>query len=687
MMGNRIARVTRFGWCSIVTAGIAIGIWSTPMHAQDCCAPTSADFPKVGGNFGNQNYSSLAKITTKNIANLGGAWHDHLEADSTENSQESSVVALDGILYVETTQGHVYAVDGKTGKVVWRYDSGLGVQIHRGVAVGDGKVFATMADLTVVALDQKTGSLVWTKQLDEPTVGSLKSAVIYFDGLIYFGSADGRRGVATALNAKTGEIAWQFHAVPAPGEPGSETWGTGDAWKTGGGAPWMHPAIDPELHLLYWTFGNSRGNGAVDGSTRPGQNLFANSIIAFDLKTGKRIWYFQSVHHDIWDLDNVMAPVLINVTINGKPRKGLIYGSKTAMWYILDRTDGTPLTPIIEKPVPQEASQKTWPTQPFPEGDSIVALCPAPDGPSQAIPGYQSGCIFTPHTDQPVLQSPGLGGGTDWNALSFNAKTHFIYAGVGIINAVHDTVDGGVGFRPIGERRSGRLVAFDPVTHRMVWKRDIKYSPTYGGGTLTTAGDLMFIGQPDGVLLGLDIKDGSQLWSFQTGAGVHSTPLTYEVDGEQYVAVFAGGNALPYNSPKGDDLWAFKLGGKVSASPAPEPPPERQPVIAAAVEGSATNNTIYLARVWRDGKLAPTESTTQNSMAPQKLRVAIGETVTFTNPEGNTMPHCAVQFFEGLFKSGPLQPGQSFTYIFTKPGEYFFNDCTSPRTTGEVIVH
>ncbi len=671
---------------AVLLIGLSAWIFGPSLAAQTCCSPTTADYPKVGGNYGNQNYSALAKITTKNVATLGGAWHDHLEAGSIENSQESSVIAIAGVLYVETTQGHVFAVDGKTGDVKWKYDSGLGVQQHRGVAAGDGKIFATMADLTIVALDQKTGSLVWKKQLDDPAMGTLKSAVIYYDGMIFFGSADGRRGVATAMDAKTGEIVWQFRAVPAPGEPGSETWGTGDAWKTGGGAPWMHPAIDPELHLLYWTFGNSRGNGAVDGSTRPGQNLFSNSLVAFDIKTGKRVWYFQSIHHDIWDFDGVMAPTLIDVTLKGKPRKGIVYGSKTGMWYILDRTDGTPLTPIIEKPVPQEPSQKTWPTQPFPKGDAVVPLCPTPDGSAQAIPGYKTGCIFTPHTDQPLLQSPGIAGGMDWNALSFNPKTHYIYSGAGIINAVHDTVDGGVGFRPIGTRRSGKVVAFNPVTHRLVWQRDLKYSVTNGGGALTTAGDLLFIGQPDGVLMALDIAGGRQLWSYQTGAGVHSTPLTYEVDGEQYVAVFAGGNALPYNSPKGDDLWAFKLGGKVPPSPAPIPPSVRQPVLATEVDGSVTNNTIFLARIWRDGKLAPAESTTQNSMAPQKLTVAVGTTVTFTNPEGNTSPHCAVQFFEGLFKSGPLQPGHSFTYTFTKPGEYFFNDCTSPRTTGEVIV-
>jgi glucose dehydrogenase/plastocyanin len=656
--------------------------------AQSCCEPTGVDFPKVGGNYGNQSYSSLAKINRSNIARLGGAWHDSLEGGSTEQFQQASFVAIGGVLYIETTQGKVFAVDGKSGKIKWTYNPDYGTQIHRGVAVGEGKVFATMAERRLVALNQETGAVVWEKQLaDEKTIGSLKTAVVYFDGMIYFGSADGTRGAAFAMDAKTGEVVWKFYGTPAPGEEGNETWGDGDAWQRGGASPWMHPAIDPELGLVYWTFGNARAGAPVDGSKREGQNLFADTLIAFNAKTGKRVWYFQSVHHDIWDMDNVMAPLLIDVKVAGKMRKGVVYGSKVGMWYILDRTNGTPLTPIVEKPVPQEPLQKTWPTQPFPAGDSLVPLCPDTSGPNRPPPGFKTGCIFTPHTSEPVVQAPGIGGGTDWNALSFDPRTQLIYTGAGLINAAHSIADGGVGFRPLGEMRSGKILAFDPATHKIVWERAMKWSLAHGNGVLSTAGDVMFIGQPDGVFLGLDIKDGHELWRFQTGAGVHSGPISYETDGEQYIAVFAGGNGLPYNSPKGDHLWAFKLGGKVAEAAAPTPPPVRQPIYATEVEGTTAKNTVNLARVWRSGKVAEVESTQMNSMAPQILRVPVGTTVTFLNPAGNTTAHCAVQFYEGLFNSGPLEPGQSFTFTFKEAGEYFYNDCTSPRTTGKVIVY
>jgi len=656
--------------------------------AQSCCEPASKEFPKAGGNYGNQNVSSLASINRTNIERLGAAWHDNLEGGSTEQFQQATVVEAGGVLYVETSQGHVFAVDGRTGAVKWKYDSGTGVQLHRGVGVGGGRVYATLADRQIVALNQADGKVVWLKHLDEPTIGSLKSAIIYFDSLIYFGSADGPRGAAFALKADTGDIAWKFYGAAAPGDPGGDTWGGGDAWKTGGASPWMHPAIDPELGLVYWTFGNARGGGvAVNGGGREGVNLYANTLIAFQAKTGKVVWHFQSVHHDIWDMDNVMAPVLFDDKVAGTMRKGIVYGSKTGLYYVLDRTNGTPLTPIPEKPVPQAPTQKTWPTQPIPDGDSMIPLCPAATGNTAPPPNYLSGCLFTPHTDQPVIMAPGTVGAGDWSALSYNPQTHLLYSGLSFVNSAHDTVDGGVGFRPLGEIRSGRINAFNPATHKVVWHRDMKWALSHGNGILTTAGNVMFIGQPDGLLLGLDMQDGHELWKFQTGAGVHSSPITYEIDGEQYVAVFAGGNGILYFSARGDNLWAFKLGGKVPEAPTPEPPPIRQPILGNAVEGIDVKNTINLARSFRGGVLASTESTTQNSMAPQILRVPVGTTVTFLNPTGNTTPHCATQFYEGLFNSGPLKPGESFNFTFKQPGEYFYNDCTSPRTTGKVMVY
>jgi PQQ-dependent dehydrogenase (methanol/ethanol family) len=674
----------------VACAGLLCVASAQTPSTEGCCAPTAADFPKVGGNLGNQSYSSLSKIDRGNVGKLGGAWVAHLAAGAPPQYQQSTAVAVGGVIFVETTQGKVFAVDGRTGVIKWTFNSPYGQSLRRGVAVGDGLVFTATAQKHVVALNQATGAVVWDKALDEPGINSqVKVPVVYYDGIVYLGSNDGSRGVATALRADNGELLWKMYGAPAPGEFGNDTW-EGESWKTGGASPWMAPAIDPQLGLIYWTFGNSRSGSAVNGATRGGMNLFANSLVALDLKTGKYRWHFQSVHHDIWDMDNVMTPVLADVVIAGKSRKAIVYGSKTGLTYILDRIDGSPLVGIEERPVPQDASQKTWPTQPYPKGDPIVPICAERSGKSavRAPPNYEVGCLYTPHTDFPVVKSPGTGGAADWAQESFSPRTGLLYVGAGLINSAHSIPTAGVGFRPSGEERSGRIVAKDLRTNKIVWKRDMAWSLAHGNGILTTAGDVLFIGQPDGNLLGLDIRDGKELWRFQTGAGVHTTPITYEVDGTQYIAVFAGGNGLPYNSPQGDSLWVFKLGGEIPQAETPKPPPTRQPLNGTPVNGAAAKFTVTLARIWDVAKAAPGagEQASANAMAPQVMTVPVGTTVTFVNPSDNAKAHCATQFFEGLFNIGPLKPGQSGAYTFKMRGEYFYNDCAAPQTTGKIVV-
>lgn len=684
-------------WGAVLVLGMGSWVWA---DTPGCCTIPTKDFPKVGGNLGNWNYSALSQITKANVKTLAGAWHVHLEGGSKEFEQQSSAVIVDGVIYIETSQGDVFAVDGRNGHIIWTYKTDFGPLLHRGVAVGGGRVYATFAQNYVAALDQKTGQRIWQKQIVDDggpgrAQGSFKTAVVYYDGMIYFGSADAGRGVAHAVNAATGDVVWRFYGTPGSGEFGNDTW-EGDSWKRGGASPWMHPAIDPELGLVYWTFGNARNaqSMAVDGSMRGGQNLYANSLVAINVKTGKRVWHFQSVHHDIWDMDGVMAPVLADIPVRGKTRKIVIYGSKTGMYYILDRATGEPVTPIVEKPVPQQPLQKTWPTQPFAEGDALLPLCiDGKDQATQVPPNYQYGCLFTPHLDFPVVQSPGTGGGMDWSAIAYNPRTKLIYVGIEIVNVAHIQHDTGLGvsvstgFRPLGERRSGKVVAFNPATHKIAWQRDNVWGLSHGNGMLATASGIMFIGQQDGTLLALDETDGKELWRFQTGAGIHSSPATYEIDGQQYVAVLAGGSRVPYNSPQGDDLWGFKLGGTIPPVSAPPSPSSRQPITAPPVEGAAVNNTVNIARMWSGNQVGAEESSQQNAMAPQSLSVPVGTTVTFTNPAGNTQPHCVTQFYEGLFASPPLKPGESFRYTFNRPGEFYYNDCTSPPTTGRVIVY
>jgi plastocyanin len=296
-----------------------------------------------------------------------------------------------------------------------------------------------------------------------------------------------------------------------------------------------------------------------------------------------------------------------------------------------------------ERPVPQQARQKTAATQPFPGGEPFVPQEPRLDKATRPVPFYETGGLFTPHWDRPVIIFPGAGGGADWAHLSFSPHTGWIYVGYGLINSGFSNARGGRvnTSRPLGEYFAGGIAAVDPVTNKPVWTKDGEWSLAHGNGILTTAGRLMFQGGPDGVLHAMDDTDGEVLWSFQTGAGVHTSPISYEIDGEQYIAVLAGGNWLPYpDIPKGDHLWAFKLGGTVA----------------------------------------------QNAMSPQHLTIAAGTTVTFVNPVGNAFAHAAVSFFDDEFDTGVLMPGGSWSHTFTRPGTYFYNDAVFPQNTGKIVV-
>ncbi|MFL6143187.1 MAG: PQQ-binding-like beta-propeller repeat protein [Labedaea sp.] len=662
-----------------------------------CDTPGARDFPKVGGNLGNQNYTALGGISRGNIRLLGAAWVNRIEGGLTTGTNQSTAVAVGGVLYIESALGNVFAIDGHSGATKWVYRQTRGTVTRRGVGIGQGMVFTHGRGNWIIALDQETGQVVWERQING--FGNMeKVAVTYHGGRLYCGTHDGDRGAGLALDAGTGELVWHFWGAPEPGEIGNDTW-AGDSWQTGGATPWLHPAIDPELGLVYWAFGNARGSrSSQDGSQRAGLNLFSSSIVAMDLETGAYRWHFQSIHHGIWDMDNTMAPVLVDARIRGRMRKLVVYGSKCGMYYILDRRDGSAPLGIDERPVPQDERQQTWPTQPFPRQGSWTETrvvnqplgTAVPGNPNRAVPNYVQGALYTPHWDIPVLTIPGHGGGADWSHQSFSHSTGLMYTGFGYVAAAHSLTEASNGLRPPGEYQTGGIVAVDPSTNVVRWKKQLPYSLAHGNGILTTASDLLFIGQPDGNLLGLDARTGRELWRFQTGAAISSSPIMYEVDGQQYLAVYAGGTGIPYgdSAPRGDFLWAFKIGGEVGPAPTPPPPVVRRPVSGRPVEGSAVDNTVVIGRTYdpATGTVAATESTAVNAMAPTHLRVPAGTTVTFTNHAGNVNVRGATQFFEGLFDVR-LPPGGSYRFTFARPGEYFFNDPFSPRSTGKIEVY
>jgi quinohemoprotein ethanol dehydrogenase len=567
-------------------AGIALLLGLTALvsgRAADWKTPPAADFPLVGGNLANQRYSTLARINRSNLNRLGGAWMVHAE-DGRGGTMQATPVVVGGVMFTAT--GHIAARDARTGALKWQYPTGpvtVGhVYANRGLVAAEGKVFSAAPGNTLIALDQKTGGVVWTTQL--AARGTTNAPAVYYQGLVYIGVGGGEAGVRGqfgAYDAKTGKEVWKFWTVPGPGERGHETW-EGDSWKYGGAPVWTHPAIDPDLGMIYVPTGNAGPDN--DGTERGGDNLFTVSVLALDLKTGAYKWHFQEVHHDLWDYDSAAAPVLADITYQGRPRKVLMHAGKAGLMYVLDRTNGAPLIGVEERPVEQEPRMKTAKTQPFPIGDSFVPTCPEP---GSVAPEYKSTCVFGAYWTEPVVMAPGTLGGLSWAPMTFSPQTRLLYVCGSVINSgfglkrqtfdettgrLMSTPEGGRGFfRPAGEPRAGTLTAMDPSTNKIVWQKRMKYPCGSGSGLLSTAAGLLFHGESDGNLSVYDIANGDVLWRFQTGAGADAPVTTYEIAGEQYVAILAGGNSF-LQSTSGDSLWAFKLGGTVPpALPPPEP--------------------------------------------------------------------------------------------------------------------
>jgi alcohol dehydrogenase (cytochrome c) len=378
------------------------------------------------------------------------------------------------------------------------------------------------------------------------------------------GGDGGMRGRLTAHDAKTRAEVWRWWAVPGPGEPGSETW-EGESWKTGGGAMWVQPALDPDLGLLYVNTGNPWPD--YNGSTRGGNNLFTSSVVALDAMTGKSRWYFQAVHHDLWDFDMPTPLMLFDQMYGGQMRKALAAHSKQGWVYILDRTTGKPLVGIEERLMPQEPRQKTAATQPVPVGDPTAPQC------AESVKGYGVAACLPRSGATPISRSRRL------RAIGRRVRT--------IRNRATCTSrqasPRGSSVRPAafpiaGTREYGLITALDSRTNKQVWQKEVPYLAGFGSGILATAGGLLFHGGTDGYFRAFDSHSGEELWRFQTGFGADAPAATYEIDGEQYVAIAAGGSRDGLKEAKGDLVWSFKVGGRVNPLNGPSAPP---PIVLA----------------------------------------------------------------------------------------------------------
>jgi alcohol dehydrogenase (cytochrome c) len=675
---------------------------------QELTSTTAAgdDWFTYGGALNNNRFSKLDQINASNVSQLKGAWMTRLHSGrGSKYKFEADPIVIDGVMYIPSGNDDIFALDAKSGRLLWAWNSDIPQQNdtvccgwdNRGVAVGDGKVYSGLLDGSFIALDQKTGQLAWRVQLEDYHDGySMTGAFRYYDGLVFAGMSGGEfgiRGRVYALDAKTGNEVWRFYTVPAPGEPFSDTWPSQsdpnpairDVWQRGGATVWQAPAIDPQLGMLYFTTGNA---SPQEGSIRPGDNLFTASFLALDYKTGQYKWHFQQVHHEIWDYDAPSPVVLFDQTLNGQRRKGIYEPGKTGWVYFLDRTDGQPLIGMEEKSVPQEPRQFTAATQPYPVGDAFVNQCPDP------LPEFPlQGCIYTPYWDVPVLNVPTHSGGSNFNPSSYDPNTGYAYVfGIEQDGAYAEDLTAPQEFQvgrsyrrvysvpTIGAPINSTVTAMDSRTNKIVWQH--RNPGEFNLGGVTTAGGLLFTGQVDGNMTAYDDRTGDMLWKFQVGMGISAPPMTYSVDGTQYLAVAAGGNRGGLTTLDGDEVWAFSLNGTVDELSSPPP---------IQTKVTLTGPTVKLG----DPIVAPTAPTNVGvsfdgtigtidyDYLPRITQVPAGTTLTFTN--NGSVIHTATER-NRAFDTAELGVGQSVPVTFDTPGTYIYNCTPHPWMVGEVIV-
>ena len=520
-------------------------------------------WPVYGGDMSNTRYSASDQINAGNVQNLHLKW---LFQTGVIGSFETTPVVEDGVMYITTPYNHLFAIDARTGKELWSYEHKLGTTIfccgpnNRGVALAGDKIYMATLDAALVALNKKTGDVVWETEIADPEFGYSETVAptVYGNKVILgiSGAEYGIRGFISAYDKDTGKLIWRWHTIPEPNEvmpDGTRGWyGTysnmadginplhrdiaaekaaaskyPDAWKRGGGSNWMTNAIDPERGLLFAAIGNPSPD--LYSEIRPGDNRWTESLVALDVNTGKLVWGYQYVPHDPWDFDAVSPPVLADVT--GKDGKTLtvpavILGGKTGWVYVHDRQTGK-LIRRSDAMIPQEN-------------------------------------LFTQPTEQGVRMLPGANGGVEWSPGAFNPNTRLVY-----YDNLHQPMTykvkkepwqqgklwlGGAFTAIPGEDQWGNVSAVNVDTGKIAWQA--KSEDPMIGGTLTTGGNLVFAGEGDGSFNAYNATTGQKLWSFHAGAGVNSAPMTFVIDGKQYVAVAAGGN-FQLNYKVGDSVLVF----------------------------------------------------------------------------------------------------------------------------------
>ncbi len=522
-------------------------------------AKDSKNFLATNGNYDQTRFHPAGEINTKNVKGLHVAWI--FQTDIRE-SMETSPIVVDGVMYVTTSFDHVYALNAQTGEQIWHYKHEMGpVTVYccgpnnRGAAVYGDKVYLATLDAKLDAIDAKTGKLVWSQPIvPDPSLGySETMAPTAVDGKILIGTNGGEygiRGFVKAFDANDGKLLWTFNTIP---ENSIGVWATkdatgrdmhrdiaaekaqlaktGDPYKTLGGGVWQNPSVDLATKRIYFVVGNPSPD--LDGSLRPGDNLYTDSLVSVDLDTGKLACYFQYIAHDLWDLDATSPTVLVNVKdASGKTVPGVMHAGKTGYVYVHDRKD----CKLIRFSEPMVSQKDRW----------VLPTATTPEKGARMFPGAN--------------------GGVEWSPMATDPGLHLAYA-INLEQEMTYTVDsspypngklwlGGAFTNVPGGIQAGNVTAVDYDTGKIKWQ--VKTPQPMIGGILATGGGLVFTGESNGWFKAYDAKDGKVLWKFQAGAGVNAPPSSYMVGGKQYIAVAAGGN-VQVDSRRGDSIVAFTL--------------------------------------------------------------------------------------------------------------------------------
>jgi alcohol dehydrogenase (cytochrome c) len=510
-----------------------------------------------GRDFGNQRFSPLDQINRENVRNLVPVWSFQT---GVPDGLEATPLVVDGVIFLSTSWNHVYAIDARTGAELWHYRRKLPAKlryccgpVNRGVAIWNSTVYLATLDAHLVALDAATGRPRWEVEIGKVADNlSATSPPMVVGDKVVVGVAGGdypSRCFLDAYDAATGKRLWRFYTVPAPGEPGSETW-TADSWERGGGATWMWGSYDLDLNLIYWGTGNPYPD--FDGDARTGDNLFTDCVIALDADSGKLKWHYQFTPGDVWDYDGVNEMVFASLRRDGRTVKALLHADRNGHLYALERATGKLL---YARPFVRVSWAKGFDGRGRPVVDP--SKIPTVDG---------------------VEVCPGAAGGKEWNASAYSPLTRMLYLPViencamffntGVEAKRRGLPPGPSGFRYLPNQAYGKVMAVHADTGETAW--EVRTRTPMGAGMLATAGGLVFTGDAEGNFLAYDAASGEELWSYQTGSGIRSGPVTFLVDGCQYIAMPSGmagavggytGAGAPWmkNYRTGDTLYVFAL--------------------------------------------------------------------------------------------------------------------------------